>query len=115
MSEQILLDFGYFSLEASLFDTSIAKSFTANLPYKIELKQWGNEVYGSIGLDLGEDDPIPEIPCGGIAYTNNGNYLCVFFGQTPAWPVEYIGNIKDDSWKILLEQNKITTVSIIKK
>ncbi|MFC1862725.1 cyclophilin-like family protein [Thermodesulfobacteriota bacterium] len=42
------------------------------------------------GINLGEDNPVPDIPPGGIAYTNNGNFLCIFFGQTPAWSVEYI-------------------------
>jgi len=40
-----------------------------------------------------------------LAYTNKGNYLCVFYGQTPAWPVEFIGQIIDDQWKQLLEND----------
>jgi len=101
--KQIILDFGAVVLDAELFDSAIANRFAENLPYTISLEQWGNELYGSVGINLGEENPVPEIPPGGIAYTNQGNYLCVFFGQTPAWPVEYIGQIIEDQWKQLVE------------
>lgn len=111
-NNQIILDFGTFSLDAELFDTTIAAGFADNLPYTVSLEQWGNELYGSIGIDMGEENPVPEIPSGGIAYTNNGNYVCIFFGQTPAWPVEYIGRITDDSWKKLTENSSCKSVTI---
>ena len=114
-SSKIILDFGSFTLEAKLFDKDISRKLADNLPYKIQLQKWGEEVYGSIGIDLGEDSPVAKIPCGGIAYTNNGNYLCIFFGQTPAWPVEYIGQINDDGWQKLLTQPTFSSVEIIKK
>lgn len=31
---------------------------------------------------------------GGLAYSAQGNYLCVFFGQAPAWPVDYFAQIE---------------------
>jgi len=92
----ITLDFGDFSLKAELFDTQVAEKFYNNLPYTINLTAWGQEVYGGIGIDLGSESPQPLIPSGGLAYTNQGNYFCVFFGQNPAWPVEYIGRILED-------------------
>lgn len=109
---QLTLDFGSFSLEAELFDTPIAAKFVGNLPYTVSLVKWGGELYGSIGIDLGEDSPVPDIPPGGIAYTNNGDYVCIFFGQTPAWPVEYIGQIKGDSWKVLKGKGDLNSVGI---
>jgi hypothetical protein len=52
MSEnQIILDFRAFSLEAVLFDTPIAQKFKQHLPCcQVNLMQWGNELYGSIGV-----------------------------------------------------------------
>lgn len=100
---QIILDFGSASLVAELFDSSVANGFFENLPCTVHLVKWGHELYGPIGIDLGEENPVPDIPSGGIAYTNNGNYFCIFFGQTPAWPVEYIGQVKGDGWKKLIE------------
>jgi hypothetical protein len=113
--KHIILDFGSFKLNAELFDTTIARSFFHNLPYTIQLQQWGDELFGSIGRDFGEEEPVPQIPPGGIAYTNSGSYLCIFFGQTPAWPVEYIGQIKDDEWKRLVATTPYHSVIIEEK
>lgn len=110
--KQIELDFKTFILEAELYDTAIAKKFAQNLPYTVNLMQWGKELYGSIGINLGEENPVPEIPPGGIAYTSNGNYLCIFFGQTPAWPVEHIGNIIGDQWVRLNQSKSISSVIV---
>jgi hypothetical protein len=110
--KQIVLDFGSVVLDAELFDSSIAISFAESLPYTINLEKWGNELYGSIGIDLGKENPIPDIPSGGIAYTNRGNYLCIFFGQRPAWQVEHIGQIKSDSWKSLVGNTSYKSVTI---
>jgi hypothetical protein len=108
----IELEFGSVVLSARLFDTAIAKKFLRNLPVTVSLMQWGDEFYGSIGVDLGEENPVEEIPPGGIAYTNNGNYVCIFFGQRPAWAVEHIGQIGDDQWRRLYEITDCRQVTI---
>ena len=108
----IELDFGTFICKASLFDTKIAKRFSESLPCKVSLTKWGDELYGSIGKDLGKEKPVPNIPPGGIAYTHQGNYVCVFFGQTPAWPVEYIGQLRDDDLKLIAENPAQKSVEI---
>lgn len=79
----ILLDFKSLTLTADLFDSRIARNFAANLPYEVNLVQWGRELYGSIGIDLGEEHPVPDIPPGGIAYTRKGNYVCIFLARHP--------------------------------
>jgi hypothetical protein len=113
--KQIVLDFGSLVLEVKLFDSSVAAKFAKNLPYTVSLQQWGHELYGSIGKNLGEENPVSEIPPGGIAYTSNGNYLCIFFGQTPAWPVEYIGQVIGDDWKKLVEHPYHDSVTVCLK
>lgn len=110
--KQIILDFKSLAIATELFDSRTAQNFAADLPYKINLVQWGRELYGSIGIDLGEEHPAPDIPTGGIAYTNNGNYLCIFFGQRPAWDVEYIRQVHDDDWKKLIVKTSIDSVTI---
>jgi hypothetical protein len=112
MKNRIELDFGEFVLEAELFDTKIAKKFAEKLPVQVSLTSWGNELYGSIGKDLGEESPVPDIPPGGIAYTSQGNYVCIFFGQQPAWAVEYIGRIMDDQWEKLVADPSRASVEI---
>jgi len=117
MKNLIELDFGGFVLEATLFDTRTAKKFAEHMPYQVRLTHWGNELYGSIGdglggKNLGEENPVEDIPPGGIAYTSQGNYVCVFFGQRPAWAVEYIGQIIDEQWEKLVQSPAQTAVEI---
>ena len=109
---KIVLQFPDFNLEAELFDQVIAEKLFENIPAEIHLTRWGNELYGPIKQDFGTNSPVPVIPEGGIAYTNQGNYVCIFFGQNPAWPVEYIGRITGD-WKILLKESDLKLVKII--
>lgn len=99
--QKIKLTFDTISIEAKLNDSPVAQKLYEELPKTLDLITWGDEAYGSIGVDLGEFNPVPEIPGGGIAYTNNGNYLCFFYGQRPAWAVEYIGDM-DNGWMQLI-------------
>ena len=108
----IELDFGSVVLGARLFETAIAKNFLQHLPVRVNLMQWGEEFYGSIGVDLGAENPVDTIPPGGLAYTNSGNYVCIFFGQRPAWAVEHIGQIADDQWSRLREIPGCRSVTI---
>jgi hypothetical protein len=110
--KQIVVDFGSLLLDAELFDTSIASRFAEHMPYTVDLAKWGDELYGSIGIDLGREHPVPDIPPGGIAYTNKGDYVCIFFGQKPAWPVEYIGQITGDGWQKLVGNRSCKSVTI---
>ncbi len=112
----IIFDIEGLKFAAELFNTSVAHKFYDALPLEVnDLTRWGSELYGSIGIDLGVENPVPEIPEGGIAYTNRGNYICLFFGQKPVWPVEYIGRIKGDEWKKLknIQQEKIVISKLI--
>mgnify|MGYP006305715729 CR=1 FL=1 len=112
MEHSIELDFGSLTITAALFDTVIAEKFAGQLPCEVDLTQWGGELYGPIGVDLGTVDPVSDIPAGGLAYTNKGNYVCVFFGQTPAWAVEYIGQMADEQWPRLLDATDLSRVTI---
>ena len=115
MNRMIELDFGDFILDAELFDTPIARKFAAHLPYTVRLEQWGQELYGSIGRNLGGENPVDDIPPGGIAYTSQGKYICIFFGQKPAWAVEHIGRILDDQWEKLVSHPEQDMVFITLK
>jgi hypothetical protein len=98
---RVFLDFGTFSLTAALFDTPIAAAFFDRLPVNVDLVAWGEELYGPMDADLGSRRPQAMIPEGGLAYTNRGNYFCIFFGQRPAWPVEFIGAVEGEGWRRL--------------
>ncbi len=91
---RISLKFADFELRAELFDTEIARGLQKLLPLEIELVSWGSEVYGPIGQNLGTENPQPRVEAGALAYTNQGNYFCIFYGQQPAWPVEIVGQLE---------------------
>ncbi|MBN2526579.1 MAG: hypothetical protein JXR76_09300 [Deltaproteobacteria bacterium] len=95
MTRSIVLEFESFSMNAKLFDTPVADSLYQSLPQQISLTHWGKEMYGSVQGRHGEHQPVPRIPEGGLAYTDDGQYFCIFFGQNPAWPVEHVGRITD--------------------
>jgi hypothetical protein len=102
MSSQIILDFGTFVLHARLFDLPVCEALVKILPAAVELTSWGGELYGPLPLSCSETGKlVPAIPPGGIAYSYRGPYLCIFFGQTPAWPVEHIGKIEGNEWERL--------------
>lgn len=89
-------------LRCRIFDTPTGQAFKASLlegdqrvPFTIpSLSAYGNEVYGAWKCPLATGKQQPTIPPGGLAYSEQGNYLCVFYGQTPAWPVDYFAQIE---------------------
>ena len=113
MSKKIILDFGSFSLNAMLFNTPVAESLYDSLPQQIDLTHWGQEMYGSVSGNHGHHQPVSEIPSGGLAYTERGSYFCIFFGQSPAWPVEHVGRITDDDYSGL-NRGTINSVTVRK-
>ena len=74
------------------------------MPHATNLMAYGAEVYGPWRVALPVSQQIPRIPPGGLAYSQQGQYLCVFFGQDPAWPVDYIGHV-DQGWEALRERS----------
>jgi hypothetical protein len=56
-----------------------------SLPIAARLSRWGEEYYGSVGVQIPEDATAREImEVGEIAYWPPGSALCIFFGPTPA-------------------------------
>ena len=88
-------------LRARIFDSPAGRAFKESCPHTIpSLQVFGNEVYGSLKCALPMTKPLSIIPPGGLAYSHQGQYLCVFFGQAPAWPVEYFAQI-EVGWEAL--------------
>ena len=71
-------------LEAELNDSAAAQALLALLPASINLSRWGDEYYGSCGIQIGQDETSREImEVGELAIWPPGNALCIFFGPTP--------------------------------
>ena len=89
------------ALRARVFPSPTGREFLRTCPHQIDsLTTYGAEVYGPLRMQLPSTSPQPRIPPGGLAYSQQGAYLCIFFGQLPAWPVDYIAQI-DDGWEAL--------------
>jgi len=111
-SKKIILDFVTFSLKAALNNSESAQVLYANLPLEINLVQWGRELYGDTQIHLPERNLVSELETGSIAYSSRGNYLCVFYGQQPAWPVEVVGKIDGSEWEKLKNEDALTMLRV---
>ena len=60
------------------------KRFWEALPLQISLSTWGDELYGTIPVDIDPEDPREEFEIGDIAYWLQGSGFCILYGRTPA-------------------------------
>ena len=54
------------------------------LPLKVKLSTWGDELYGTIPVDIDPENPREEFEVGDIAYWLQGSGFCILYGRTPA-------------------------------
>ncbi len=82
------------------------KSIWENLPFKLNLSRWGEELYGEIPVSIGEENSQVDCEVGDIGYWPDGKGFCIFFGPTPASkddkpkaasPVNLFAKIEGDS------------------
>lgn len=90
---------------ASLNETETAKAIWKALPINARASTWGDEIYFSIPVHLGEEDAKEVVDLGEVGYWPPGNAFCIFFGRTPAShgneirpasPVNVFGKIEGD-------------------
>jgi hypothetical protein len=85
MATKIVIEAGGHELSAELSDSAAARIVAAALPLSPRMSRWGDEYYGSVGLDIAEDSTARELmEIGEIAFWPPGKALCIFFGPTPA-------------------------------
>lgn len=60
------------------------KAFWAALPLRVSLSTWGDELYGTIPVDIAAENPRVEFEVGDIAYWLQGSGFCILYGRTPA-------------------------------
>lgn len=113
MPKIIQLHCGDFSLPIKLYNNEATEMLCSILPQRFEVTQWGEELYGPLSRPLVVSNPVAHLEPGSVAYSETGHYLCVFFGQQPAWPVELLGKIPDPEWKKLRGSN-VRILQIVK-
>ena len=69
-----------------LIDTAprTCAKFWEALPLKVNLSTWGDELYGTIPVDIDAENPREEFEVGDIAYWLQGSGFCILYGRTPA-------------------------------
>lgn len=109
MATRIQIRAGDVVLEGELNDTATAGEIAAALPIEAIAQTWGDEIYFSIPVHCGEEDPHETVDMGDIGYWPPGPALCFFFGPTPASSgdeirpasaVNIVGRIEGDATRL---------------
>ena len=79
---KVLIKSGNIKVEAEFNETYTAKRISEKLPFSALVKTWGDEIYFSIPVELGEEKGREEVEVGDLAYWPTGNAFCIFFGRT---------------------------------
>ena len=79
-----------------LNDSSTAAELWEALPIESSAQVWGDEVYFSVPVDRGPEDPQATVELGAVGYWPPGSAVCLFFGQQPVSPVNIVGTIEGD-------------------
>jgi len=106
MPKQITIEMESETLKAELNDSATAQALAEKLPLTVSMSRWGDEYYGSCGLDAALGDGARDVmEVGELAYWPTGDALCIFFGPTPvsmddepraASAVNPLGRLLDD-------------------
>lgn len=83
MAKNISIKAGQIEIAAELNETETAQAIWDALPIKARGNRWGDEIYFSIPVTLGEENARAVVDVGDLAYWPSGNGFCIFFGPTP--------------------------------
>lgn len=96
---------GGVEVTAELYDTPTADLVWDALPITASGSTWGDEIYFRTPVSVEEQDAVPTVEMGAVAYWPPGQAICLFFGPTPmsvgdeirpASPVNVFGRIEGD-------------------
>jgi len=116
---RITITAGSVTAEAELNESKTASAIWDALPIQARANTWGDEVYFSIPVRMGEENSREVVSMGEIGYWPPGHAFCIFFGRTPASrgdeiraasPVNPLGKIIGDArvFKNVRDGDKVT-------
>ena len=106
MAKRIKITAGDVTAYAQLNETQTAQKIWDALPIEARANTWGDEIYFSIPVHLGEENAQAVVDLGDLGYWPPGNAFCIFFGRTPAShgdeirpasPVNVLGKVEGDA------------------
>lgn len=106
VSRVISIKVGNVQARAQLNDSHTAREIWKALPIEGVVSTWGDEVYFSVPVTLGEEDASELVSGGDLGYWPPGTAFCIFFGPTPmsrgdeirpASPVNVFGRVLGDA------------------
>lgn len=74
---------GEITVDAELNNSNTAQQIIQSMPIEGEGNRWGDEIYFSIPVDTGSEDPQSLVQMGDLGYWPPGKAFCIFFGPTP--------------------------------
>ena len=83
MAKKIRITSGTLEVTATLNESKTAEAIWKALPLKSRANRWGDEIYFSIPVSLGEDNATENVKVGDLGYWPAGKGFCIFFGPTP--------------------------------
>ncbi len=83
-------------MTAELNDSATTAAMWSVLPVESAAQTWGAEVYFSVPVDSGPEDPQAAVVSGAVGFWPPGKAVCLFFGQQPVSPVNLIGVLEGD-------------------
>ena len=93
---RILVEQAGVEITAKLNDSATAAELWRALPVESPAQTWGAEVYFSVPVECGEEDPQATVTPGAVGYWPPGAAVCLFFGQQPVSPVNLLGELEGD-------------------
>lgn len=93
---RILIKAKKVQMAATLNESATAKKLWEALPIQSKARLWGKEVYFEIPIHMDPDNAQAKVPSGTVAFWPDGDCLCLFYGQTPASPVNVVGTLEGD-------------------
>ena len=91
--------------ELSEENPETARAIWEALPIEARANTWGDEIYFSIPVEAGAENPREVVEMGDLGYWPPGKAFCIFFGRTPASrgdeirpasPVNVFGKVSGD-------------------
>jgi len=123
MPFKIAISIGTDSIEAELNDSATALAIVDALPIETDFNVWGDEIYFSIPVDVGQENGKEIVELGELGYWPPGNAFCIFYGATPgstedeirpASPVNPVGRIIGDPKVFVKLASRSTTIRMEK-